>query len=307
MTDGDKWICRDYPDGCRKCGQTLYRHVGQGLCGKDYRRYSKSDAPTVEEWLLRRDDDGPFVETSHDNFDEHDEPLAPLAGGEVRPGSSGSSLGDANEPTPDDSPKPKRGLLGDLFAPKKNPPKPTQPKTPERRPKGTERRVSASDTLSDLYAAVGGFIGRQPQHAPLGRYLAWQAPAAGEILDDALKGTFVDKKLVQPAVKARASLDALVAVLGPPALIFAIERNPARANVLIPALKSSIRSSLPTLLPAMKKSQDREKKIDDAVREMFPELPPDVDPVDEILAQMFEGFFTFATSTNENVDANVGQ
>jgi hypothetical protein len=260
---------------------------------------------------MRRDDDGPIVSTQEASTtfnSEHDEPLQPLAGSETRPGSSGSSLGETERLTPDDfSTTPAKKLRDALFG-KKQPAKdrPAPPKTTERRPKGTERRVSASDTLSDLYAAVGGFVGRQPQHAPLGRYLTWQAPAAGEILDDALKGTFVDKKIVQPAVKARGSLDALAAVLGPPAIIFAIERNPQRASVLLPALKSSIRSSLPTLLPAMKKSQDREKKIDEAVREMFPDLPPDVDPVDEILEQMFEGFFNFMNDkTDDDANANV--
>jgi hypothetical protein len=119
----------------------------------------------------------------------------------------------------------------------------------------------------------------------------WQAPAAGEMLDDALAGTFVDRRLLQPAVKTRGRLDVVAAIVGPPAIIFAIEQNPARAAQLIPILKSTIRSSLPSLLPAMKKAQAREEKMNKAVSEMFgDDFPPGVDPVDMVIEQMFSGW-----------------
>jgi hypothetical protein len=44
------------------------------------------------------------------------------------------------------------------------------------------------------------------------------------------------------------------------------------------------------MLPAMKKVQAREEKIDATMREMFPDIPEGVDPVDLIIEQMFAGF-----------------
>jgi len=163
--------------------------------------------------------------------------------------------------------------------------------TKEQRPKGPHRgRLSTAPTIEDGWTALGGLAQRSRGHAPLGRYLQWQAPAAGEMLDDAVKGTMVDRRILQPVVKARGRLDLVVAVMGPPAVILAIEQNPARAPALVPLLRTAIRSSLPTMLPAMKKAQAREAKVDDAVREMFPDLPPDVDPVDLVISQLFEGY-----------------
>ena len=309
MALGDKWNSVKFPDGCRGCGQTQYRHIGNGLCNRCYRAWSKTSG-SVEDWLISDRDVvlAPPVEELDDDGDLDVSSFVTDRPGEVRPGSSGSPLTSTSEPAPGVEPK-KKGL----FSRKEKAERvTTSPKTREPRPTSGGRRTSASDTLSDIYGAVGGLIqrlGASPDrpvgpHAPLGRYLSWQAPMAGEILDNAIKDTFVDKKMLQPAVRARSSFDAIAALFGPPAIIVAIERNPERANVLIPVLENAIRSSLPTLLPAMKKSQDRQEKIDKSVREMFPDMPIGEDPVHAIIEQMFGGYL-WSQQTEDVVDHNV--
>jgi len=168
--------------------------------------------------------------------------------------------------------------------------------------------MSTAPTIEDGWTALGGMAQRTRGHAPLGRYLTWQAPAAGEMLDDAVKGTIVDRRVLQPVVKARGRLDLVVAVLGPPAVILAITQNPARAPALVPMLRTAIRSSLPTMLPAMKRAQAREAKVDEAVREMFPDIPEGVDPVDLVISQLFEGYdFTAPAPPPEPADVGADE
>jgi hypothetical protein len=148
------------------------------------------------------------------------------------------------------------------------------------------KRASAAETLSDIWGGVGTLAMRQG-HLPLGRCLQFQAPVAGEMLDGAVEGTFIDKTVLQPIVKGRGRFDAIGAVLGPPLIVLAIERNPNNAEMLMPALRASIRSSLPLMVPAIKKVQERERKAAEAAAELFPDLPPGEDPVDAIITMMF--------------------
>ena len=165
---------------------------------------------------------------------------------------------------------------------------PKFPKTNEKKPTVTKgRRASTAPTISDLWTGAGGLAIRTGRHAPLGRLMQWQAPVAGEMLDEAVKGTILDRMLLQPVAKGRGRFDALGAVFGPPLIVMAIERNPQNADMLIPMLKASIRSSLPLMVPAIKKVAAREAAAAEAARELFPDLGPGEDPVDSIIAMMF--------------------
>jgi hypothetical protein len=169
------------------------------------------------------------------------------------------------------------------------------PATREKRPhaKGSGKRTSAAGTITDLYSGVGGIAIRTGTHAPLGRCMQWQAPMAGEMLDEALAGTIVDKVALQRIEKGRARYDLLGAVFGPPLLVYAIERNPANAQALMPMLAASIRHSLPLMVPAIKKAQAREKAVAEATAELFADDPDWVegtDPVEHILGLMFAGW-----------------
>jgi hypothetical protein len=140
---------------------------------------------------------------------------------------------------------------------------------------------------------------RTGKHYPLGRYLQFSAGVSAEILDDAVSGTVVDKMVFQPIAKGRGRFDSLAAVLGPPALILAIENNPERAPMLIPVLKSSIRNSLPQMAKAIKKVQAKERANAEAAAELFPDLEPGEDPADAILAMIFDGWTPAAPSPGE--------
>lgn len=258
--------------------------LGRGMCTACYQRVLKSE----------RDGESMEATASVEGSDYLDQ----VIGGDADLGGEAArQVGPAVERRPGmvTSPSPS---LGGVEPPKKkgwrfwekketaNNEQPRAPKTKEARPKSA-RRNSSAQTIEDVWSGIGGLAVRSGRHAPVGRCLQWQAPVAGEMLDEAIKGTALDRLILQPITKGRGRFDALGAILGPPLIVLAIERNPQNAEMLIPALKASIRNSLPLMVPAIKKVQAREAAAAEAARELFPDLAPGADPVEEIIAMMF--------------------
>lgn len=151
-------------------------------------------------------------------------------------------------------------------------------------------RQSAAETIADLWALGGSIAAHSPRHVPVGRYMQFQAPVAGEMLDEAIKGSPVDRLVIQRVVKARARFDLASAVFGPPLIILAIESNPALMRTLGPVLEAQIRSSLPLMVPAIKKIKAKQQAAQDAAEELFRDdetFDPAVDPVQQIMAMVF--------------------
>jgi len=174
---------------------------------------------------------------------------------------------------------------------------------PPKVPKSHGRRQSGAETISDGWGGLGSLALRNPAHIPLGRYMQFQAPVAGEMLDEAVAGTVVDKVGLQPIVRARGKFDLIAAVFGPPALIVAIERNPERAEMLMPMLRSSIRNALPLMVPAIKRLAAKEAKTIQAAEDLFDDDEgyreyvrwaesegKKPDPTDYILSTIFTGW-----------------
>ena len=304
------WPMDKLPEGCRECGSTERRHYGRGLCSRCYQRDEIRDKWTNQEETrdgMATDQDELEDLVDLDKIDNRSrgvdggsvgkDPLAPPVAGshdagspttaERRPGVASSPPGPAQGSSEEPAP---RGIRKIFSKRAKPPPAPSQQKTKERPPKVSRaagRRVSGAETLSDMWGGIGSLAIRTGQHAPLGRVMQFQAPVAGEMLDEAAKGSFIDKTVIQPVVKTRGRFDLLGAVFGPPLIVLAIERDPSKAEMLIPVLKSSIRSSLPLMVPAIKKVREREAKAAEAARDLFPDLPEGVDPVDSIIQEIF--------------------
>lgn len=217
-------------------------------------------------------------------MDQDAEVASPFSTGERSPGGGLPSPPGADAPG---GTLPKRSLRERFFAGRK--PKDatsSAPKSNEKAPKAPRgKRVSGAETLADMWSGAGSFIVRNPAHIPLGRYMQFQAPVAGEMIDEAVKGSIVDTLALQKIVKGRARFDLIGAVFGPPAIIYAIERDPSRGEVLFPMLKASIRNALPLMVPAIKKVQKREAEMVQAAEELFDDDPNFAEWVRERQAQ----------------------
>ena len=292
---------------CLDCHSNQNPHRARGLCtkcyGKRYREASKNlgEKPVTDNQNLE--------EENSDDLESGNTPegVESVGNGEKRP---------TGEPNPSDSlgvDLPPAESIGDKFRnffggekPKDNFAgfKTQAPKTKEVKPGGNTKRVSAADSLGDLWSGLGGLLTRLPNHAPSGRLLQFQSQAAGEILDEALKGTVVDRVILQKAVKTRGRFDVLGAVLMPPAIVFAIETNPERASYLIPLLESSLRNALPHMVAPIKKARKREADQAEAIRELFPDAPDGTDPIRELIKEIFGGYFTDEETQQESESEN---
>ena len=201
------------------------------------------------------------------------EPIGPVTD-EIPPGRA-SAAGSAGAAAP-----PRSGGLRDRFKRKPKwkevPVKDGVPVTREKAPKSAGRRaarVSAAKDFADIWA----FGGRQvlsAGHVPTGRMITFQAPIAGELLDDLVKGTAIDRLAVQRIVAGRAKWDQLFAIFGPPIFTLQMERAIASGSQTMLStseamLKSCIRESLPVMVPAMRKARVREERNQQALLELL--------------------------------------
>lgn len=138
---------------------------------------------------------------------------------------------------------------GPRFAIGKRTPKEARP---------ARRRVSIEGLAAGLWGLLGH--GAQSQgFVPTGRVLALQAPVAGVILEDSLKGTVADK-LLQPLARMSERGTELAALLGPPVLVSVITARPELAPMLLGPLKGTLKQWVVIAGPKMKKKEEREKK-----------------------------------------------
>jgi len=115
------------------------------------------------------------------------------------------------------------------------------------KPKGKKHhpRVRVDGLISRGWDVLGGLATRVDP--PLGRCLMMQAPVAGLILEDVVKGTFVDRAL-QPVARAEDKAEKVAALVAPPLLVAGLEasqrlpepQRKAREAILWPLLVESL-------------------------------------------------------------------
>lgn len=158
---------------------------------------------------------------------------------------------------PDPAPEPDGAVEGTPVIPAERRPRRVKPQRPTltgrlkgargkaaaRKPK--RPRVPVDRIVSRFWDVLGGLAGRVDP--PLGRCLQMQAPVAGLILEDVVKGTMVDRAL-QPLARAEEKGEKVLALAGPPMLVLALEKaqglppqeRAMREAVLLPMLEESL-------------------------------------------------------------------
>lgn len=162
--------------------------------------------------------------------------------------------------------KPK-GITPEVVSPGRE----KRPKAPRGYPRGGRQSVAE---LFGMGWSGGGTLMQRAGHIPTGRMLTFQAPVAGELLDDLAKGTMLDKVVLQKLVGTKGKLEALYAVLGPPVITWQLEKamtegNGPKVDYLESMLMSAVKDALPIMLPAMKKARKREEETNKAFAELL--------------------------------------
>lgn len=153
------------------------------------------------------------------------------------------------------------------------------------RAKTEHRRVS----LESLATGAWTLLGQAAQSrglVPTGRALMLQAPVAGMILEDTLKGTLADK-VIQPIARSGEAAKELGALFGVPVLVTLLTVKPEAADTVLPMLRSMMREWAILAGPRIKAREKREKK---AMEQLGIEDPAGLDAmVDEWIGAMFMG------------------
>ena len=150
------------------------------------------------------------------------------------------------------------------------------------KPKGKAKpRVPVDDLVAAVWRGLAGVARPLPAAS---RLLKIQAPVAGVILEDTVKGTVVDKWL-QPLARTSKGAEAMFALAGPPVLVAAIEMNPASAPIVLPILRESLltwcKIAGPKMADALKRETEFETEFGQDVDQMMAFLFQDVAAADE--------------------------
>lgn len=125
--------------------------------------------------------------------------------------------------------------------------------------KASGPRASVEAILTGLYGAFAGGVGRV--NPAVGMIMGVQAPVAGMLLEDSVKGTAVDR-LLQPFAKNADRARVGKALFGPPMLVAAISAKPELAPVLLPQLRRMLADYIDLAGPKIVEIQKREAEFE---------------------------------------------
>lgn len=142
-----------------------------------------------------------------------------------------------------------------------------------------KRRVSLADTLETTWEVAALGVGSTIS-APVARLMNIQAPVAGELLEDRIRGTVVDRML-QPFARMHDTGKGWYTLIAPPLLVMAIERTEGELQQkLLHALRKALIDFAIIAKPKMEKRIEREVKAQEAMG--------DID-IDAMLQFIFQG------------------
>jgi len=160
-------------------------------------------------------------------------------------------------------------------------------KTPKAKRSGP--RTSASQLIALAWGGVGMALERSGTDPGVGRVLQFEAPLAGERIDQLIKDTWLDT-LVQPFIKEADKLEGLGALIMFPVLIGAYERKPEIGGAIEGILRDVVSEVLIEMAPVIKKKDAKAKRAAQSMKGLNEALGlgPDDDPVSAVLMSILQ-------------------
>lgn len=163
--------------------------------------------------------------------------------------------------------------------------------TGEVTPGGRAKRRASLEPIATFVWGLGiramagnGYVGTA-------RAMTIESLIVGNLADDNLKGTIVDKAL-QPVARAAEQGTAFAAVIILPGAVHMIERNPAMAPAMAPVIEMCIDEMLPELAKAIvraKKKEEQRNKILSELGPMFGKAPGEPATMDDVIRWLVPG------------------
>lgn len=160
----------------------------------------------------------------------------------------------------------------------------TRAKTPKRQtpPRRVSARIPLTSGLGQATMLAGLGLIRSGRDIPVGRALMFEAPLAGERLDQAIAGTFLDK-LLQPIAKAAKTGKDYGGILALPIIVGIVERRPEAFPVLRPIMEPLV---LDMALEMAEMAQRTQAANERAMKDVDPKVRAQAEA---IFASFFEG------------------
>lgn len=149
--------------------------------------------------------------------------------------------------------------------------------------KSVHKRVSLESMCEGAWNVLGNLVGSQGL-VPTGRVLKLQAPIAGAILEDSLKGTLVDR-IAQPLARGGEATKELGALIGVPIIVTMMTLKPEMAQQLHGTLRRSLREWAILAGPRIKAREKREEKA-------LEQLGVDAEGLDELVDGWINALFS---------------
>lgn len=145
------------------------------------------------------------------------------------------------------------------------------------KPKTRHRRVSVDHLVGRAWEGLARFTA--PVSLPVSRCLQVQSPVAGMILEEIIAGTMADR-ILQPVARAEEKAEKVLALVGPPVLVLALEQTALlppeqaamRQAIIVPMLKESLRIWLQVAGPKVEEAARREAKYQEEFGHTIDEL-----------------------------------
>lgn len=151
------------------------------------------------------------------------------------------------------------------------------------RARGPKRRVSLESTCATGWSILSA-VAAQAGQGPTSRVLGMQAPVAGVILEESLKGTMADR-ILQPLARATQTGSKVGALLGPPVLVTLLDRKPDLAPQVLPVLRLALKQWVLVAGPAMRAQERKQAKAMEALG------LDGQDSLDQMIEAMVEAIF----------------
>ena len=177
----------------------------------------------------------------------------------------------SNEEVPPQPQKRGRGrprkIISELFGEgeeKKTEPKKAEPKKETRgRPR---KRTSVKSELGMVWKMAANFVAAV--NAPTAKAVVLEAPIAGQILDDAVAGTVIDRWLIQPFAGASDKYGPLVLLIGFPAAVYIADVLPEHRPMVEDYIRKAIVQIMVSTADEMKATAEREAHASEQLAEL---------------------------------------
>lgn len=167
-------------------------------------------------------------------------------------------------------------------------PKERKPNLGRRRPVNS-KRLPTGRLLGQGYGLVGFGISELMGDKPVGRAMMLQASSAGDVLEALTRDTIADVPM-QFIAEREAAASAAANLLGLPVLVFMYERATDEFRQLLdPLLVMALRHNMREMAKAAQKQAKEEAEWQASAAGLVETLglPPDVDPIAALAAQIF--------------------